>query len=34
MYGSFLKEFKFVLYEGGYVVLIGMYGVIKLIIVL
>lgn len=34
MYGSFLKELKFVFYKGGYVVLIGMYGVIKLIILL
>lgn len=34
MYGSFSKELKSVLYEGGYVASIGMHGVIKLIILL
>lgn len=34
MYGSFSKELKSVLYEGGYVASIGMYGVIKLMILL
>lgn len=34
MYGSFSKELKSVLYEGGYVASIGMHGVIKLILLL
>lgn len=34
MYGSFSKELKSVLYEGGYVASIGIHGVIKLIILL
>lgn len=34
MYGSFSKELKSVLYEGGYVASIGMHGVIKMIILL